>query len=188
MLSVVRSIWLPGFGAALSSIGFGVILSFASLLFAERGWTPVWLPFTSYAGALIVARLLFGHLPDKIGGAKVALWCVFIEVIGLALLGLGTSAILATTGAALTGFGYALVFPALGVEAVRRAPPASRGMAMGAYTACLDLALGLSGPALGAPGDAWSRAPARDRPRDRSRSTRGRATGRRSSAGPGRRT
>ena len=149
MLSVVRSIWLPGLGAALSSIGFGVILSFASLLFAERGWTPVWLPFTSYAGALIVARLLFGHLPDKIGGAKVALWCVFIEVIGLALLGLGTSAILATTGAALTGFGYALVFPALGVEAVRRAPPASRGMAMGAYTACLDLALGLSGPALG---------------------------------------
>jgi len=149
MLSVVRSIWLPGFGAALSSIGFGVILSFASLLFTERGWTPVWLPFTAYAGALIVARLLFGHLPDKIGGAKVALWCVFIEVIGLALLGLGTSAILATTGAALTGFGYALVFPALGVEAVRRAPPASRGMAMGAYTACLDLALGLSGPALG---------------------------------------
>jgi MFS family permease len=149
MLSVVRSIWLPGFGAALSSIGFGVILSFASLLFAERGWTPVWLPFTSYAGALIVARLLLGHLPDKVGGAKVALWCVFIEVIGLVLLGLEQGVILAAIGAALTGFGYALVFPALGVEAVKRAPPASRGIAMGAYTACLDLALGISGPTLG---------------------------------------
>ncbi|HRY04433.1 MAG TPA: MFS transporter, partial [Beijerinckiaceae bacterium] len=60
-----------------------------------------------------------------------------------------TSAIPATIGAGLVGFGYALVFPGLGVEAVRRAPPESRGLAMGAYTACLDLALGASGPALG---------------------------------------
>jgi predicted MFS family arabinose efflux permease len=37
----------------------------------------------------------------------------------------------------------------LGVEAVRRAPPEGRGVAMGAYTACLDLALGVSGPILG---------------------------------------
>ena len=149
VLSVVRSIWLPGVGAALSSIGFGVILSFALLLFAERGWTPVWLPFTAYAVALIVARLLFGHLPDKVGGARMAIWCVLIEAAGLALPGLGSTATPAAVGAALIGFGYALVLPGLGVEAVRRVPPASRGLAMGAYTACLDLALGIARPALG---------------------------------------
>ena len=59
------------------------------------------------------------------------------------------SALLAATGAALTGFGYSLVFPGFGVEAVRLAPPESRGVAMGAYTACLDIALGVSGPVLG---------------------------------------
>ena len=36
-----------------------------------------------------------------------------------------------------------------GVEAVRRAPPQSRGLAMRAYTAFLDLALGFASPALG---------------------------------------
>jgi MFS family permease len=149
MLPVLRTIWLPGLGAALSSIGFGVILSFASLLFATRGWSPVWLAFTAYAVALIASRVFFGHLPDRVGGAKVALVCVLIETAGLALIGFAPSAIPAAIGAGLTGFGYALVFPGLGVEAVRYAPSGSRGLAMGAYTACLDLALGVSGPLLG---------------------------------------
>jgi MFS family permease len=140
---------VPGIGAALSSIGFGAILAFASLLFANRGWTPVWLAFTVYAVALMAARLGLGHLPDKIGGVPVALGSALIETVGLALIWLAPGAIVAAVGAALTGFGYALVYPALGVEAVRRAPPQSRGLVMGMYTAFLDVALGFGTPALG---------------------------------------
>ncbi len=47
------------------------------------------------------------------------------------------------------GFGYSLVYPGLGVEAVGRTPPQSRGVAMGAYTVFLDVALGFGSPALG---------------------------------------
>lgn len=148
-LSVLDRIWLPGVAAALSSIGFGALITFSALLFSAHDWQPVWLAFTAYAVALIAARLLFGHLPDRHGGARVALACVLIEAAGLVLMGTASSVTVAATGAAITGFGYALVFPGFGVEAVRRAPPESRGTAMGAYTACLDLALGIAGPALG---------------------------------------
>lgn len=148
-LPVLGRIWLPGLAAALSSIGFGALITFSALLFSAHDWRPVWLAFTAYAVALIAARLLFGHLPDRLGGAKVALACVLIEAAGLALMGMAASVTVAAAGAALSGLGYALVFPGFGVEAVRRAPPESRGTAMGAYTACLDLALGASGPALG---------------------------------------
>lgn len=147
--SVLARIWLPGLGAALSSVGFGAILAFGSLLFVAHAWSPVWLAFSAYALALIAARLLFGHLTDRLGGAKVALGFVLVEAFGLGLMGAAASGTLAAVGAALTGFGYALVFPGLGVETVRLAPPESRGIAMGAYTACLDLALGIAGPALG---------------------------------------
>jgi MFS family permease len=150
LFSLAKRIWLPGLGAALSSIGFGAIATFSPLLFARHGWSPVWLAFSAYAASLIVARVMFGHLPDRLGGARVALWFVLIEASGLVMMGLAAGVVIATIGAALTGFGYALVFPALGVEAVRRAPPEARGVAMGAYTACLDIALGVSGPVLGA--------------------------------------
>jgi predicted MFS family arabinose efflux permease len=65
------------------------------------------------------------------------------------LIWLSSSLALALTGAALTGFGYSLVYPGLGVEAVRAAPAENRGLAMGAYTAFLDVALGFGTPALG---------------------------------------
>jgi MFS family permease len=147
--TVAAAVWLPGFGSALSSIGFGAIIAFSSLLAAQRGWNPVWLVFTAFAVSLVAARLLFGHVPDQLGGAKVALICVLVEAAGLALIWLATDRTMATAGAVLTGFGYALVYPGLGVEAVRRVPPQSRGLAMGAYTVFLDVALGFGSPALG---------------------------------------
>src|SRR5262249_42051826 len=74
---------------------------------------------------------------------------VVIEAAGLAVIWQAPEVVIATIGAALTGFGYALVYPGLGVEAVRRAPPESRGLAMGAYTVFLDVALGFGTPVLG---------------------------------------
>jgi predicted MFS family arabinose efflux permease len=72
-----------------------------------------------------------------------------IEAAGLALIWAAPSAGVAFAGAVLTGLGYALVYPGLGVEAVRRVPPQSRGLAMGAYTAFFDLGIAVASPALG---------------------------------------
>ena len=149
LLKVARAVWMPGLGSAFSTIGFGAMIGFSSLIAAARGWSPLWLPFSSFAISLVVARLFFGHMPDKLGGAKVALVSVFIEAAGLALIWLAPDRASGAAGAALTGFGYALVYPSLGVEAVRRAPPQNRGLAMGAYTVFLDVALGFGSPALG---------------------------------------
>ena len=146
---VVGEVWVPGLGSALGSVGFGAVTTFVALLFADRGWANGWLAYTAYAAAFILARLFFSHTADRIGGAKVALICVVIETVGQALMWLAVRPELALLGAALTGFGFSLVYPGFGVEAVRRVPAQSRGLAMGAYTAFLDLAQGLASPALG---------------------------------------
>lgn len=147
---VLGAVWQPGLGLALSSVGFGVITAFIALLFAARAWGDSSLAFTSFGIAFIVARLLFAHLPDKVGGARVAIVCVVIEVLGQLLIWQAGSASWAYAGAALTGFGYSLVFPGFGVEAMRRAPLQTRGLAMGAYVAFLDMSLGITSPLAGA--------------------------------------
>jgi MFS family permease len=82
-------------------------------------------------------------------GATVALLFAIIEALGLLLIWFSPSALLRFAGAALAGFGYSLVYPGLGVKAVRRSPADSRGLAIGVYTAFLDVALGVLSPALG---------------------------------------
>jgi MFS family permease len=146
---VIGAVWLPGLGLALCSVGFGAITAFIALLYANKAWGGTSLVFTIFGIAFIVARLFFSHLPDKIGGAKVALVCVLIEAAGQLLIWLAPDPMVAYVGTALTGFGYSLAFPGFGVEAVRFAPPQSRGVAMGAYVAFLDISLGLANPALG---------------------------------------
>lgn len=147
--TVVGAVWLPGLGLALSSVGFGAIMTFIVLLYDQRGWSNGWLALTSISIAFVTGRLLFGHLPDKIGGARIALVCVVIEAVGQMIIWLAPWPEMALIGAVLSGLGYSLVFPGFGVEAVRHTPPENRGLATGIYSAFLDLALGISNPALG---------------------------------------
>ena len=148
LMKVMAAVWVPGVASALSSIGFGAITAFSALFFVARGWAA-WPAFTVFATAFILTRLSLGHLADRFRGAKVALICVLVEAAGLGLIWLSPWSAVALIGAGLTGVGYSLVYPGFGVEAVRSAPAQSRGLAMGAYTAFLDVALGFGTPALG---------------------------------------
>ncbi|WP_245153801.1 arabinose transporter [Allopusillimonas ginsengisoli] len=151
---VLGAVFWPGMGLALSSVGFGLITAFIALLFAAKQWGDASLAFTAFGLAFIAARILFGHLPDKLGGAKVALVSVAIEAVGQLLIWRADIALIAYLGAILTGLGYSLAFPGFGVEAVRRAPPQTRSLAMGAYVAFMDIALGTTSPLAGALADA----------------------------------
>lgn len=152
---VLSMVVVPGMGLAMASIGFGVITAFVALLFAARGWGNSSMAFTSFGLAFIAARIFFGHLPDKLGGARVALVSVIIEAAGLLLIWWADTATMTYLGIAFTGFGYSLAFPGFGVEAARRAPPQSRSVAMGAYVAFLDISLGIASPLAGVIAGRW---------------------------------
>ncbi|MDE1168985.1 MAG: MFS transporter [Pseudomonas sp.] len=139
-----------GCGLALGGIGFGTIATFITLYYSTNHWENAALCLTVFGASFICARLLFGNLINRIGGFRVAIACLSVETLGLLFLWLAPSAELAMAGAALSGFGFSLVFPALGVEAVNLVPASSRGAAVGAYSLFIDLSLGITGPVAGA--------------------------------------
>ena len=147
--AVIGQIWREGFGLMLQGVGLSGLTAFASLYFAARNWDHAGLVMTAFGIGFIFVRVVLGSLPDRMNGYRVAFWSLVVEAIGQTMLWGAPHEIVALAGALVTGLGCALVFPALGVEALKRVLPANRGSAMGAFVAFLDIAYGLSGPAAG---------------------------------------
>ncbi len=146
---VLRLIALPGTGLMLSALSFGAIAAFSTLRFARESWPHASFAMSAFGVAYVLARLLLGGLPDRFGGARIAVGSAAVTALGQLALWLATSAPTAIAAAAVSGFGFSLAFPAFGVEAIRRVPPQNRGVALGAFAACFDLSMGLGAPLLG---------------------------------------
>ncbi|GLH73443.1 arabinose transporter [Geothrix limicola] len=148
-VEVARQVWQPGVALSLSGVGFGAVTTFVSLLYVARGWGSAWFCLTAMSVAFMAGRGLLGHLPDRLGGARVAMVCILIQAFGLFLVWSAPWSGVALAGVILGGLGYSLVYPGLGAEVMRRTSQRARGTAMGTFTAFFDLSLGVSAPALG---------------------------------------
>ena len=146
---VIGQILREGLGLMLQGVGLAGLTAFASLYFAARNWGYAGLVMTAFGIGFIFVRLVLGALPDRMSGYRVAFWSLVVEAMGQAMIWGAPNEIIALGGALVTGVGCALVFPALGVEALKRVLPANRGSAMGAFVAFLDIAYGISGPVAG---------------------------------------
>lgn len=104
---------------------------------------------TLFSCAFVGTRLLFPNGINRIGGLNVAMICFSVEIIGLLLVGVATMPWMAKIGVLLAGAGFSLVFPALGVVAVKAVPQQNQGAALATYTVFMDLSLGVTGPLAG---------------------------------------
>lgn len=146
---VFRLVLPHGCALAAGSVGFGAISSCLALYFAAEHWPDAAQALAVFGMVFVIVRFVFARQIGRIGGTNVAIISLAVETLGLLILAFLPSAEAATLGAAVTGAGFSLVFPALGVLAVDRAGAENRGAALGAFSVFLDLAIGISGPLLG---------------------------------------
>lgn len=147
--AVLGRVWLYGMALALASAGFGVIATFITLFYDAKGWDGAAFALTLFSCAFIGTRLLFPNGINRLGGLNVAMICFSVEIVGLLLVGVAMVPWMAKIGVLLTGMGFSLVFPALGVVAVKAVPQQNQGSALATYTVFMDLSLGVTGPLAG---------------------------------------
>ena len=148
--SVLARVAPHGIALALGGLGYSVLATFVTLFYVSRHWDGAALCLTTFGLAFIAARVAFIHTIDRWGGFPVAIVCLCVESVGVALLWRAHGPWMALAAAAITGFGFSLVFPAVGVEAVRNVPKQTRGTALGVFTGFADVSFFLVGPAAGA--------------------------------------
>lgn len=146
---VLGRVWLYGMALALASAGFGVIATFITLFYDAKGWDGAAFALTLFSCAFVGTRLLFPNGINRLGGLNVAMVCFVVEIIGLLLVGLAETPLMAKIGTFFAGAGFSLVFPALGVVAVKAVPQQNQGAALATYTVFMDLSLGITGPLAG---------------------------------------
>jgi len=146
---IIGLMWLPGMVQLLSTIPFASMATFLVLAYRARGWTGPEVALAAFPAGYILVRLVGAHLPDRFGGLLVASISLPVELAGQVILWLAPTPAVAAIGAALTGIGFSLIFPCMGVEATRRVPSQERGRAVGNFMMFFDLAIGLAGPLVG---------------------------------------
>ncbi|WP_255517207.1 MFS transporter [Herbaspirillum sp. SJZ099] len=148
-MGALALIWRFGLALAFSAMPFAILTSFLVLFYGSYGWQGAGYAILGFSVGYIGVRLFFAHLPDRIGGAKVGAVSVVIELCGQLMLWQAHDPMMALAGSVLTGIGFSLVFPSMGVQAMARVPAHSRGMAVACFMAFIDVASGLTGPIVG---------------------------------------
>jgi len=148
-LTVLKQVTPYGLTLAMGGLGFGAISTFITLYYRYLHWDGAVLGLSLFSILFIVGRLIFGPSINKYGGLRTAIVCLVVETAGLFVLWQAGNPWMALAGSGLTGLGFSLVFPALGVEAVRLVPASNKGAALGGYGLFIDLSLGVTGPLIG---------------------------------------
>ncbi|MGJ7564638.1 MFS transporter [Variovorax sp. GB1R11] len=146
---VLGLIWRPGLVLALATVPYAAMAAFLTLDYAAHGWPHAGTALLGFGAAYVFVRLVGSGLPDRFGATKVAVGSLAFEALGQVLIWCAPTPAMAVLGATLTGLGFSLVFPAMGVIATRSVPPEQRGRAVGNFIAFADIALGVTGPAVG---------------------------------------
>ena len=139
----------PGAVLALGLMGFSSFAVYVPLYVKQLGMSGSKFVFLLYAAVVMAVRLVGGRLPDRFGVLRIGSVATTSIALGLAITAAWARPVGLYVGAAVTGVGMAIQYPALMAMAVNRASDAERSSVVGSFTAFFDLAGGTGGFVLG---------------------------------------
>ena len=151
--SVLAKVAPFGFCLAFGGLGFATISTFITLYYDYYHWKDGALCLSVFGILFVFSRIVFSNAINTFGGIRVAIASLAVETIGLTVISLSHQSYMALIGAGITGLGFSLIFPALGVMAIKAVPPSNHGSALAGYGLFIDISLGITGPLIGGVAD-----------------------------------
>ena len=129
--------------------GFAALVVFSPLYARELGMQGAGLVLLVNAAVLVAMRVLGRRLPDRVGPRRAASSGVMLAAGGIGLAAALHSPAGLYLGAAIFGAGHALLYPALFLLAVGRAPEDERSAALGSLKALEGLGFAVAAAFIG---------------------------------------
>lgn len=134
----------PSVGLCAALAASGGFMTFAALRAQETGYDNTSLPLFLFGATVVVCRLVFAKVPDRMPPLK--LGAIALAVIATGLVHTATPHLL-VAGSVVLGVGVTFSTPAFFAAVFATAEPHQRGAASGTASAFLDIGLG-GGPML----------------------------------------
>ena len=144
-----------GLCLALGGLGFATISTFITLYYDYYHWQNGAMCLSVFGILFVAGRLVFNNAINRFGGINVAIASLAVEVLGLTVIALSYHPYFVLVGAGITGLGFSLIFPALGVIAMKTVASSNQGSALAGYGLFIDISLGITGPLIGGVADAF---------------------------------
>jgi predicted MFS family arabinose efflux permease len=141
MVEFPRSLWMPMITAWCFGVGFGLHFQFLPLLAQRRDLDGVALAYAVYGAAIILTRLITGHLLDSRSRLEVLTYAILFMSAGLGAFALAQSKWALLGASALVAAGGGILHPGLITMHVEIVP--ERGQATAAFYLAFDLGIGL---------------------------------------------
>ncbi len=137
----------PALGFLASIVAMGGFLAFAALQADAVGLTSTSVPLFLYGIVVVVCRIVFAKVPDRLPPLTLGAAALAAIAMGLAVIAVWASTAGMLAGAALMAVGITFSTPAFFRAIFMTARPSERGAASGVFSASLDLGIG-GGPIL----------------------------------------
>jgi len=136
----------------VASFGYGGITSYAALLAVQRHVEPKSIYLTVYAAAVVVLRVFFSHLFDKVRTKTLLYPALAMVPVAFAMLGLATTRWEMAMSAVLFGLGWGAAYPALATFILNNTDPGRRARTFGSIMWAFDTGIAAGSLVLGAIG------------------------------------
>ncbi|WP_145408311.1 MFS transporter [Paenibacillus xylanexedens] len=153
---IEKKVLFPSLLIMLVGIAAGAIMSFVALFANERGFTNIAWFFFIVAIASFVVRLFSGKMFDQLGPGSVLLPAAGFAIAGLLILIIAKNDVQFLIAAALYGFGFGAIFPAIQTWCVNLVEEHEHENAMASFFNFFDLGIGGGSLVLGVVASAFS--------------------------------